>query len=282
MLNIGITGLQDVQQAMAGFSDRRIRAVIATAMTRTAVDARSALQSALLASIDRPTPYTQRQMRYVAATADNLTAGVGFDIETTTDIRGNVLRYSSAGKGNTPASKYLGPQVDGGSRHIKRFELALQASGAMPRGWHSVPGSAAPLDAYGNVPRGVLAQIISQVGTELLRGYNHTLSKTDKSKRRRAFGRAGGQYVALPQGHGKLKPGIYLASGRDFGARIGYGRTGRLVPVLVFVRSISYSPRFDFYGVAQRTISARLDQHMSRAIAEHIQRLKVGAVGGQS
>jgi hypothetical protein len=278
MLKIDVSGLKETQQMLAGFSDRRMRAATATALTRTAVEVRSAAQAELVRSIDRPTPYTQRQMRYIGATADNLNAAVGFDIEAITDIRGNVSRYSSAGKGNTPASKYLGPVVEGGGRHVKRFERALQAAGAMPQGWHAVPGVGAKLDAYGNISRGQIAQIVSQVGTELLRGYSNTLSKTDRTKRRRAFGRSGGQYVALPQGRGKLKPGIYLSEGRDFGARLGYGRSGRLVPVLIFVRSTTYAARFDFYGVTQRVAEVKLGANLARSVAEHIARLKRGVV----
>lgn len=275
---------------MEGFSERRIRATLATALTRTAIEAKAAADAELLRAIDRPTPYTQRQMRYIGARADRLTAVVGFDIEAVTDIQGNVQRYSSAGRGNTPASKYLLPQVEGGQRSTKRFELALQASGAMPQGWRAVPAtgsnSAVRLDAYGNVSRGQIAQIVAQVGTELLRGYNSTTPnpqdkrKSAQAKRRRALGRAGGQYVAVPQRKGRLAPGIYLAEARDFGAKLGLGRSGKLRPVFLFVKSVSYRPRFDFDGAVGRVVEQRLVPNVERAIAEQRARLQAQSTGG--
>jgi hypothetical protein len=167
---------------------------------------------------------------------------------------------------------------------VKRFEKALKAAGAMPYGWQSVPAAGARLDAYGNMSRGQIAQILSQVGTELTAGYTRTLPRLRgdedakakrqiQNKRRRAFGRAGGQYVAIPRRKGKLAAGIYLAQARDFGARWGLGRSGRLTPVLIFVRATTYRPRFDFYGTVQESVAQTLPRHYSQAIAEHAARV---------
>ena len=249
--------LDQLRQSLAGFSDRRFAAAVATGLTRTAVKVRTAVREELVRSIDRPSPYTLRGLYMRPATAARLEARVWFGDE-----------Y----RDGTPQGRYLSPQVHGGTRGTKRFEKALQLRGSMPAGWHAVPGPGARLDAYGNVQRGQLQQILSQVGTELTAGYVRTLSRI-KSRRRRAFGRAGGQYVAFPKQTGKLRPGIYLATGKDFGARVGYGRTGALVPVLFFRPATVYRKRYDFYGVADRVTRETLPAELDRAIEESAARL---------
>ncbi len=258
-MKINISGMDGVQAMLESISQRRINAVVATALTRTAVEVKSAELAELNSVIDRPTPYTQNSMYVKSATADNLVAEMG-------------LKDDLAGGSGTPATKYLLPQVDGGQRHIKRFEKALQAAGSMPAGTVAVPVSAAKLDAYGNISRGQINQILSQVGTELTAGYNRTLTKgTDqasRTKQRNAYGRAGGQFVAIKVQKGRLKPGIYLAEARNFGAKLGLGRTGKLRPVVMFVRAANYKPRFDFHGVAERVAAERLKIQVTRALTD--------------
>jgi hypothetical protein len=283
-LTIDIQGLREAQALIAGFSDRRMNAAVATGLTRTAVQARAAVVDALPRAFDRPTPYTLKSVKYVAATAARLTAHVGIDIEAVRDLYGNVSSYR--GGEDTPASKYLQPQIEGGQRRIKRMELALQARAAMPKGWMAVPARGARLDAYGNVSRGQVAQIISQLGAVLLHGDTSKLRRrpgeSDKAwatRRRNAYGKAGGQYVAIPKPRGKLKPGIYLAEGRNFGAKLGYGRNGKLVPVFIFVPSTRYKPRFDFYGIVQRVADAHLQANIEQAVGEHIDSLAAAQKG---
>lgn len=263
-LTMNVTGLDGVQAMLNQMSQRRINAVIATALTRTAVEIKAAEVVELNSVIDRPTPYTQNSMYVKSATADNLVAEV-------------FLKDDLAGGSGTPATKYLLPQVEGGQRHIKRFEKALQAAGVMPVGMQAVPGAYAKLDAYGNISRGQIQQILSQVGTELTAGHNRTLTKgTDKAsktKQRNAYGRAGGQFVAMPRAKGKLQPGIYIAEARNFGAKLGLGRTGKIKPVVMFVRSTSYRKLFDFHGVAERVADERLGPNVERAVVESLERM---------
>lgn len=260
-----------------GFSERRMRAAAATGLTWTGREVKAEDDAEILRVFDRPTPYTQRALFMRPATADRLQAEV-------------YVKDDLAGSG-TPATKYLLPQVDGGSRNVKRFERALQAAGAMPTGWQAVPAtganSAVRWDAYGNVSRGQIIQILSQVGVELTAGYNRRIvgpvdkRKGAQAKRRRALGRAGGQYVAVPKQKGKLKPGIYLAEGRDFGAKLGFGRTGRLKPVFLFVKAAVYTRRFDFTAVSERVASQRLVPNVMRAIDESRARLVAQAGGAR-
>ena len=255
-INVDTMGIRDMANTLEGFSQRRMNAAIATAMTRTAREARDTIRDAMPRYLDRPTPYTLRGVFFKGASATRLEARVWFNNE-----------YKSG----IPQNRFLYPQVYGGTRNTKRFEKALQAKGAMPPGTFAVPTSFAKRDAYGGVANGQIAQIISQVGTELAAGYNRSIS-SDKLKRKRVFGRAGGQYVAVPYQRGKLKPGIYLAEGRDFG-RMGYGRNGRMKPIFLFKQALHYTKRVPFYEMAEQVARQRFNVHLAEAIAASAARL---------
>ena len=55
---VTITGLQEAKARLAGFSDRRLHAAAATALTRTALDVRDGIKAEMARSFDRPTPFT--------------------------------------------------------------------------------------------------------------------------------------------------------------------------------------------------------------------------------
>lgn len=273
--DIKITGLQEIRASLKDFSDRRFRAAVATGLTRTAVEAKAAAEKRMQADLDRPTPYTQRSLYVVTATAEQDRSGIS-NLATPGDpFSGRIVRaaYLSAevgikgdegvtGKG-TPATKYLLPQVDGGQRHTKRFELALQAKGAMPKGWLAVPAAGARLDSFGNVSRGQVQQILAQVGTELLAGSQ----RTPHSNKAKLAGqrRAGGQFfVVLPGRKGKLKPGIYH---REL---IGQNIT----PVFVYVRTATYRQRYGFDQAVRQVVDANLRQNIETAVAQSLERLR--------
>lgn len=262
-------GDKAVRDMVEGFSPRRLAAAQATALTRVAVEVKSAQRDTMLRLFDRPTPYTLNSVFVRPATAATLEATVW-------------LKDDLAGSG-TPATKYLAPQIEGGQRSLKPMEFLMQQAGHMPKGWRAVPGRGARLDAYGNMSLGQVQQILSQLRIQVSAGYVRSLpvggDRKTLAKRRRAFGRAGGQIFSLPNGRGKLPPGIYLAEGRDFGAKLGYGRNGRLTPLLIFVRWASYLRRYDFNGVAKQVIDAQLGPQLARSIEGQIQRL---AASGKS
>jgi hypothetical protein len=274
-IDIKITGLAEMQAKLRDFSDRRFKSAVAAALTRTAVEAKAAAAQRMSADLDRPTPYTQRSLYVIAATNDPGKAGIRNLSVPGDPYTGRIVRstYLAAevgikdelgvtGKG-TPATAYLLPQVQGGGRRVKRFELALQARGAMPRGWLAVPAAGARLDAFGNVSRGQIQQILAQLGTELLAGSDRT-QKTDRA-RRAGQRRAGGQFLAvLPGRGGRLKPGIYQ---REFIGR-------NITPVFIYVRTATYRPRYGFEQAVREVADAKLRPNIERAVAESLERLR--------
>lgn len=257
------SNIAEVRAQLAQFSDRRFNAAMATALTRTAVQVRDAVQAEMPRVLDRPTPYTTRQLRYVPAKADRLAAAVGFNVVNVTDERGATIAFRDLGPGETPAGKYLQPNIEGGARRLKRLEVALRALGALPDGWLAVPGQGAALDAYGNVSRGQVVQVLSQLRVQLVAGTNRSMSG-DARKQIAAQRRAGGRYYVVPPGKGKVQPGIYQ---REFVGR-------NITPVFIFVRGANYKRRFDFDGVSQRLAEQALPVEVNRAVAESLARLQ--------
>lgn len=262
--------------ALAKVSATGAREAIAGAINDVAFEARKRVQAELISKLDRPIPYTQRGVLVAKAKPEqaNPTAVVGFDIVTVQDASGNAIDYRQTAPGETARGNYLSPLESGAPRKTKRFELALQASGAMPRGTFAVPARETKLDAFGNLPRSQIQQIISQVGTELLSGQNRTLRQRANESRKqfdrrraKAYGKAGGQYVSYPQGRGKLPPGLYRAEGIGISGRGGgFQRSGRFRAVLFYVTKATYRRRFDFGAVIERAHRELLERQITRRV----------------
>ncbi len=247
-ITVDLWGLDRAQRGLVDrFSPRRLNAAAATALTRTAVDVRDAERQEVRRVFDRPTPYTQNSLYLRPATAQRLEAEVYFK--------------DDAGRGGIAATTYLLPQVEGGNRSHKRVERLLQMAGHLPQGWYATAGQGARLDAYGNVSRGQIIQVLSQLRISAVSGFTRNMP-FDGRKQIAAQRRAGGRFFVVKPG-GKIQPGIYQ---REL--------TGRNIsPVFIFVRSASYQPRLDFHGLAKRVAAERLPVHLQRSIEEHAARL---------
>lgn len=262
-VNITITtNLAEVRGQLTQFSDRRFNAAMATALTRTAVQVRDAVQAEMPRVLDRPTPYTLRQLRYVSARADRLAAAVGFNVVNVTDAAGATIAFRDLGPGETPAAKYLQPNIEGGSRRLKRFEIALKAIGALPAGWFAVPGRGASIDAYGGVSRGQIVQVLSQLRVQLVAGSQRNMAAGARGIA--AQRKAGGRFFVIRPGDGKGQPGVYQ---REFIGR-------NVTPVFAFVKSVAYTRRFDFDRVAGGLADRELPVQIQRSLAEQLERLR--------
>ena len=295
-IDITVKGLKELQADLKDFSERRLRAAVATAMTRTAVAVRREMQSQMAADLDRPNPYTTRNLRYTPANAKSLEATVGFDIVANQDMYLNVTGYTNMGRAQTPVGKYMHDQIEGGPRRNKRFELALQRVGVLTPGWFAMPGECAKMDAYGNQSPGEIRQILSWFdAAELVAGSRQNMREEGRNKRRKGTKtKVGWEYRLIKtwqtvkrswarntsaagpsrsRGTHKMQPGIY---------RVTYG-PGRpkVEPVMIFVRSASYKARFDFYGKARQAADRIYSVEIDKAIDQARESMASRAGGGQ-
>jgi hypothetical protein len=188
---------------------------------------------------DRPTPYTLRGVEVIKATREKL--------------RARVFVSQDPNKG-IPRANFLGPQVYGGDRNVKRMESALRKAQVLPPGMFAIPGSAAQLDRYGNMSRGQIVQIISWFDAFPEVGYRANQGDKGREKRKQ-FKVIGGKtprtqlglrYFVLKKRRGRLAAGIYRATS-------GPSKWSKPQLVIAFARKPTYRQRLDYQRVVKST-----------------------------
>ena len=206
----------------------QMRFAAAFALTAAMKDVREAEVKKMQSVFDRPTPYTLNALRVTPANKRTLRAELGFKEF-----------------GGTPAWKYLGPQVKGGSRRPKGFERALQRAGILKAGEYAIPTGIMARNAYGSVPGGQFTRILSALGANP-DPLSNTRRRPKAASRKRNL-----DYFVL---RGKKAPdGIYL-------------RTGRVArAVILFVSSVSYRARYPYYETAASVLRPAFRRHFANA-----------------
>lgn len=204
---------------------------------------------------DRPTALTQNAILYRKATKQNLVA--------------EVYVRDEAFKG-TPPARYLMAQVKGGQRLMKPFENRLAAQGILPAGMHAVPGKGVQLDAYGNIPGGVMNRVLSQLGARFDPAQNETETSRGRRQKRDAK-KTRGDYFATNGKRGGLRPGIYQRIRTGFGSGVAI--------ILAFVRRATYQPRYRVYDLAERLHQKQFKFQFERELAKAVQTSKFRGQG---
>ena len=204
---------------------------LSIALTKTAEAARMALNQEMALVFDRPTPFTFKAIRVIDARASKLQADVFFKDE--------------GGKGLQDAKTRYSHQVFGGARAIKPMEFRLRRIGLLGVNEMAVPGAAAKLDAYGNMARSQIVQILSWFEAFGEAGYTANSTKATREKKAKGTRSRYGQRFFLKRD--KPGRGIYLAT------KTGFSGTWAIQPVLMFVSRGQYRARLNFEGVVLRT-----------------------------
>lgn len=222
---------------------------VVVALTRTAKHGQAAVTNEMRRVFDRPTSYTLNSTYIRPATRDRLVSSVYLKDDTS--------------KG-TPAAKYLSPQIEGGARKAKRFEVALQRIGVLPAGWFVVPGKGAKLDNAGNWSRGQIVQVLSYFQAFGEQGYRANTTAAGRAKLRKGTrSKRGLAYFAVLPGRRAsraLQPGIYQ--------QIYFASGAAITPIAIFVSSNRYPRRLDFFGVVDRTARNQFPIELQRAMSE--------------
>jgi len=245
MLKININhNFPEVSAALAR-AQRQVPFALARALTKTGQDVRDAQRKEIVRVFDRPTPYTRNSVYLKPATKQKLQAEVWLK------------------DGNRP-SHYLLPQIEGGDRPLKRFEARLVRAGYMQPTERAVPAAGARLDQYGNISRGQIVQILSQLKTAAVVGdySDATNSKRSRAKREREayfVSRGPGSWT----GRGAWKNGLKSQHlPRGIWVRRSFGALGTAVkPVMLFVSRVHYRPRYRFFELADRVVQQNFGRH---------------------
>lgn len=246
------TNLPAVQDAMKKAASQVPFAAM-LAINKVAARARADVQDNMKRVFDRPTPWVINSLRIKRATRTNLVAELAFKDK-------NSVENSNA---------MVSPHVFAGARRFKAMESRLMRAGYLPAGWHVVPGGAAKLDAYGNMSRGQISQILNVLGTYQEAGYNKA---NDRTRARLAKGNVkkntyGFVYWVNPATGQRrarhLQPGVYQRVTTGFGTS--------LKPVLIFVPSVNYKKRLPFFEQVMAAANAHFDTEFTQAFDRAMQ-----------
>lgn len=252
------TDFTKAHKLLAQLSGAGIRKATTKALTDAAFEARKVVQQEMDKSFDRVTPYIRRSITVKPATPDNLAAIVE-------------PRYQG-GKGIDPAN-VLRATIYGGQRKHKGIERAFLRVGILQPGYSIVPGSAVPLDQYGNIKASFVVQLISYFGAFGEQGYKANMTARRKSNLAKV-GRSEGGYKTI----GGVQ--YFVATGKLRGGRSSHLHAGiwsrsgihgsNVKPIMMFVRTPSYTKRLDFFGkpvaAAVAKFNPRFRYHMRNII----------------
>ena len=202
-------------------------------------------------------PWLLRQIAVRKATKQDITAVIGTP-EGLRDIRGNPSGFARTSSG--VFERILTPHIEGGSREAKAGERRLRTAGILPNGWFALPGKGATLDQYGNLSGQWWIMILSWLNAAQWSSQGAMQNRAEKiSNRRNRLERQGYDLFAVSPGRAsRLYPGVYLRKDRQ------------VRPILVFISSVSYRRRLDWFGVFERTVRSELPGAAVKAVQRSI------------
>lgn len=260
VIKVEIKGLAGVVKNLSAVQ-KQVRFATAVALTRTAKDVEKAMIGEFKAKFDAPTPTALRGFRTKTATRENLTAEVL--------LKDRPL----GGKNLNSISQILGHHFSGGGRIKKQLEVILEQNNFISASEYVVPGQAARLDRYGNISRGQIVQILSQIGIKRL-GFDS--NPTNSARSRRNVAMAGVIFWSYGPNSSRRRL-VDPSSGIEYGyqggaaSRLPKGawiRNGRSVrPILLAVRRPNYRKRFDLNLTADGVVNKKFDGHFNAALA---------------
>ena len=234
-----VTNLDAFRRSLSDAHRKQVPFALATAVTDMGQQAKADIQASMRTTFNQPKPYTLGAVFATKASKSNLRSVVG-------------LKDGASGAG-TPAWKYLGPEIEGGQRNRKRFEMRLGVPG------YALPAPGAKLDASGDISRAQLGQIIAAIGGEGPTPATATVAKKPKRAYKGAKGNRAAYFVA------KNKAGRPLAIYQVVAK-------GEVVPVLYFDQNApTYAPKWKLSDVVlqslDRSRSAAFERAWEKALA---------------
>lgn len=252
-----------IEKHLSGLARDQVPFATALALTKTAQFIEQKIKEEIQRVFDRPTKFTLNSTFVRPATKQRLSAEVKIKDESF--------------KAVAPI-KWLAPQIYGGTRTLKRFEQRLVSANAMPPGHFAVPASGADFDSFGNMSRGEIVRMLSDLQAHFDPRQNTTA--TSRGKRRRSRTRRPTFYFStwpLTKRTAHLRPGIYkrvgAVAGLASGITAGFGTP--IKPVMIFVKRVRYRKRLRFFEIAEQTGRLRFPIEFALAMRQALATARV-------
>ncbi len=226
------TDLDKVMAQLDDFARSQVPFASALALTTLAKKTQAAEKREMQTVFDRPTRFTLNSLFVRPASKKDWPKTQA------------VVWFRDFAPKGTPAGDYLKPQIHGGSRKLKRSERAVQHRGLLPNGKYLYPSRAVKRDRYGNLSKGQITKMLSNLQAQ----HDSYQNTTDRGKIR--------YFVAY---EGKKPLGIYSLQS-----------DGDLFPFMVFGKKPTYKARYDFFGVAEGYMRKHYAKEFGRALGRAI------------
>ena len=208
----------------------------------------------LKSHVDRPTPFTLGAIRTKYAGENDLTALVW------------VKDADPKNKTMGQKSHYLLPLVSGGARPRKGFESYLVHGGQQ---FYAQASNDYPLDQYGNLPRGKIIQVLSQLKLFKENGFKANRTGASTMFPVWQLGERGGLLPGIYERFAMSKAGKIKSGKSAFKRRKGkpalYPRGIRPL-MMLSTRQYQYQKQLPWYEVGKSTINAKADKAAAVAI----------------
>lgn len=238
-----------MQQTLNFIGRDQVPYATALALTRTAKFVEGEIRKEMPRTFRSPTRFTLNALRTAPATKQKLVAEVKVKDESF--------------KAVAPI-KWLSPQIYGGPRTAKRFEERLRTAGILGANQYAMPGQGAKMDGNGNMSRGQIVAILSDLQAHWDKAQNTTQASRAKRGARR---KRGGVYFVVRTQTGRLRPGVYERTAFAFGSAVK--------PVLIFTGQPRYRKRLRFFEVAEAVSPMRFRLELKRAAREAMRTARV-------
>jgi hypothetical protein len=274
-ITVRVEGIRELTRDLDELGRSQVPFATALALTRTGEHAKRMLYDEFRRKIDRPTPTVMNSLYLEPATKQKLSAMVW--------MKDTPLGMNGGGKNPYSMEETLEHHFRGGSRRAKMIELTLRRRGLIAASEFVMPGKAAKMDEYGNMSRGQIQQIYSQIGVTGS-GYDNAATNSRRSKANVAkagtiFWSHGVGAEFGPKLWGIISKGRVLRREQNLpkGAWVRDGN--RVSPLLIVVKKTpTYKRLFDLRELGQAAIDKHFNNEFDKALATAIKTAgKLGA-----
>lgn len=228
---VAITVKYDANNVLRLLNDkvrRQIPFATSRAINEIAKKVQKQVQVELSENLDRPTPFVLRSIFVKYSTKGNLAAKV-------------YLRNQPLAKNPSSLAEILEQQFAGGTRIRTRLESALTRAGYISSNEYIAPGAGAKKDQYGNMSRGQIQQVLSQLFASPLPEANRSSSTRSKLSVKRA-GR------------------IFWSRGETLPRGAWIDGAAGLRPLLLVISQPRYKKRIDMERIAKQVVDRDFDR----------------------
>lgn len=247
------TDFDKIAKELSAAQKKQLPYAIRLTVNKLAENSKKKFDLKEIPKIDRPTRYALNMIRVDYANRSKLTSTIKVKDRATLTKRGGV--------GPNEVLEHL---FKGGPRRGKGFEGLMRDAGILPSGMYVVPGQGVKLDQNGNIPRGLIVQLLSYFRSFKESGYRANINdaKGRKALERRIakkqFSGGSTNFFLVKEGDNrKLHPGIW--------ARVGLASGKSIKPILIFVNRTNYRRLFDLEGLVNDVVKRDLGYEFDKA-----------------